>query len=169
MGLKQLEPVKETIGGYTFYIRPFPAMKAANLTGELLSMLVPLFGALVPLIDTKKENGEEDISLDDADVGAAVTAMAKAVSVDGNRLEKMIRTLLIGGHIAVETETEDGETGAEKLDIDLLNEIFCGGVQDLFLLCFAVLKINFSGFFGKFAGRSGKAKEALAEIARKII
>ena len=31
--LKQLEPKKETIGGLNFYIRPFPAMIAANLTG----------------------------------------------------------------------------------------------------------------------------------------
>lgn len=34
--LKQLEPKKETIGGLNFYIRPFPAMIAANLTGDLV-------------------------------------------------------------------------------------------------------------------------------------
>lgn len=38
--LKQLEPKKETIGGLNFYIRPFPAMVAANLTGDLASLLI---------------------------------------------------------------------------------------------------------------------------------
>ena len=40
--LKQLEPKKETIGGLNFYIRPFPAMVAANLTGDLASLLTPV-------------------------------------------------------------------------------------------------------------------------------
>ena len=37
MKLKQLEPVVETVGDYKFYITPFPALKAANMTGELAS------------------------------------------------------------------------------------------------------------------------------------
>lgn len=44
--LKQLEPKKETIGGLNFYIRPFPAMVAANLTGDLASLLTPVLAAL---------------------------------------------------------------------------------------------------------------------------
>ena len=42
MALKQMEPTKETVGGYNFYIKPFAAFKAANLTGELASVLAPL-------------------------------------------------------------------------------------------------------------------------------
>lgn len=45
--LKQLEPKKETIGGLNFYIRPFPAMIAANLTGDLASLLTPVLAALI--------------------------------------------------------------------------------------------------------------------------
>ena len=48
--LKQLEPKKETIGGLNFYIRPFPAMIAANLTGDLASLLTPVLAALMPLV-----------------------------------------------------------------------------------------------------------------------
>lgn len=57
MKLKQLEPVVETIGDYKFYITPFPALKAANMTGELASLMLPLFGALAPLV--KDGDGEK--------------------------------------------------------------------------------------------------------------
>ena len=44
--LKQLEPKKETIGGLDFYIRPFPAMIAANFKREILaSLLTPVLAA----------------------------------------------------------------------------------------------------------------------------
>lgn len=166
MRLKQLEPVEETIGDYKFYITPFPAMKAANITGELVSILVPLFGALVPLAGKSEDLG-------DVDVGQAAEAIAKSVSIDGNKLEKMIKNLLLGGHIGVEfdVEDEDGnvETEGQKLDMDILNEIFCCEIQDMFILCFYVLRLNFSGFFRKFAGQSGKAGSAVQKMVRKII
>jgi len=161
MKLKQLEPVEKTLGDYKFYIRPFPALKAANLTGELTSVLVPLFGALIPLVNDGKE-------LEDLDAGKAAEAIAKSVSLDGNKLEKLIQKLLLGGHIVVELENEEGEPEGYQLDMDLLNEIFCGEIQDMFLLCFYVIRINFSGFFGKFANQSGKVGLAVQKI-RKII
>lgn len=161
MKLKQLEPVEKIIGEYKFYIRPFPALKATNIMGELTSVLIPFFAALVPLVN-------EDTKLEDIDVGKATEALAKNVSIDGNKLEKMIQKFLLGGHIAVELENEDGESEGYKLDMDLLNEIFCGEIQNMFILCFYVIRINFSGFFGKFATQSGKVGEALQKI-RKII
>ncbi len=50
MKLKQVTPTKVPVGDMEFYIRPFPAFKAANITGELASVLTPLLGMLVPLI-----------------------------------------------------------------------------------------------------------------------
>lgn len=168
MKLKQLEPVVETIGDYKFYITPFSALKAANMTGELASLMLPLFGALAPLVKDgdgkKKGNGLMDI-----DAGEAAAAIASSVAIDGNKLEKLIQKFLLGGHITVELEDDDGEPEGCKLDTDLLNEIFCGEVQDMFILCFYVIRINFSGFFGKLAGLSGKAGKAVQKMARPII
>lgn len=171
MKLKQLEPVVETIGDYKFYITPFPALKAANMTGELASLMLPLFGALAPLVkdggNEKKENGLMDI-----DAGEAAAAIASSVAIDGNKLEKLIQKFLLGGHITVELENDDGELEGCRMDTDLLNEIFCGEVQDMFILCFYVIRINFSGFFEKLAGlsgKAGKAVEAVKKMARPII
>lgn len=67
--LKQLEPKKETIGGLNFYIRPFPAMVAANLTGDLASLLTPVLAALMPLVgNSDNESDGEDGDLMDIDV-----------------------------------------------------------------------------------------------------
>lgn len=179
MKLKQLEPVVETVGEYKFYITPFPALKAANMTGELASLMLPLFGALAPLIkdgdSEKKENSsKKENGLMDMDAGEAAAAIAASITIDGNKTEKLIQKFLLGGHITVELEDEDGDTEGYRLDEDLLNEIFCGEVQDMFILCFYVIRINFSGFFGKLAGLSGKAGKAgavlgMAKKARQII
>ena len=55
------------------------------------------------------------------------------------------------------------------LDMDLVNEIFCGEVQDMFILAFYVIRLNFNGFFKKLAGRFGKAGEALVKKTRQIL
>ena len=149
MKLKQLEPVEETIGEYKFYIRPFPALKAVNLTGELTSMLVPIFSALVPLVD-------EDTKLEDVDVGKAAEALAKSISIDGNKLEKMIQKFLLGGHIAVELENEEGESEGYKLDMGLLNEICLFYVFMSFALIFLVFSGNSPPNLGKSGRRCGR-------------
>ena len=111
----------------------------------------------------------------DIDAGKAAAAIASSVTIDGNKMEKLIQKFLLGGHITVELEDDDGEPEGCRLDMDLLNEIFCGEVQDMFILCFYVIRINFSGFFGKLAGLSGKAGKAGAALemvqkkARQII
>lgn len=174
MKLKQLEPIVETVGDYKFYITPFPALKAANMTGELASLMLPLFGALAPLVkdgdSEKKENSrKKENGLMDIDAGEAAAAIASSLTIDGNKMEKLIQKFLLGGHITVELEDEDGDTEGYRLDEDLLNEIFCGEVQDMFILCFYVIRINFSGFFGKLADLSGKAGKAgvVLEMAQK--
>lgn len=161
--MKQVETVKKKIGKTNFYIRPFGAFKAANLSGELASVLTPIFSALAPLISEKKEE-----SLMDMDVKEAASAISN-VSINGEQLEKLMKKLLLGGHIAVEVENEDGEKEGENLDEDLANELFCGEVQDMFILCFYVIQINFNGFFSRFASLSGKVKLGKVQNPRKII
>ena len=155
MKLKQMEATKVTVGGMEFYIKPFAAFKAANITGELASVLAPLLGALAPLASVK--DGE---SLMDVDSGQAAEAISHCSNLDGDKLEKMTRKLLLGGNIAVEIEDDYGKKEQKVLDNDTANEIFCGNVQDMFVLCFHVIRLNFNGFFEKLAGLSGPAKSA---------
>lgn len=159
MKLKQVTPTKVPVGDMEFYIRPFPAFKAANITGELASVLTPLLGMLVPLISEsgEKEENEEKTILD-TDAAKAAEAMANCTAIDGNRMEKLMKKLLLGGHIAVELEDENGNTEEEELTQDLADEIFCGNIQDMFVLCFHVIRLNFRGFFGKLPILSGKVK-----------
>ncbi|WP_251208320.1 phage tail assembly chaperone [Acetatifactor aquisgranensis] len=164
MALKQMEPTKETVGGYNFYIKPFAAFKAANLTGELASVLAPLLGALAPLVSDQKEG-----SLMDVDAAQAAEALSNCTNISGDKMEKLMQKLLLGGHIVVELPDEEGEFKPERLDMDIANEIFCGEVQDMFILCFHVIKLNFNGFFKKIAGLSGKAGSAIPKKPRKVI
>lgn len=164
MALKQMEPTKETVGGYNFYIKPFAAFKAANLTGELASVLAPLLGALAPLVSDQKEG-----SLMDVDAAQAAEALSNCTNISGDKMEKLMQKLLLGGHIVVELPDEEGEFKPERLDMDIANEIFCGEVQDMFILCFHVIKLNFNGFFKKIAGLSGKTGSAIPKKPRKVI
>ena len=164
MALKQMEPTKETVGGYNFYIKPFAAFKAANLTGELASVLAPLLGALAPLVSDQKEG-----SLMDVDAAQAAEALSNCTNISGDKMEKLMQKLLLGGHIVVELPDEEGEFKPERLDMDIANEIFCGEVQHMFILCFHVIKLNFNGFFKKIAGLSGKAGLAIPKKPREVI
>lgn len=162
MALKQVEPLAKTIGDSKFYITPFAAFKAANLTGELASVLAPLLGVLTPLVN--------DGSLMDVDAGKAVEAMSGCTAISGDKLERLMKKLLLGGHIAVEfVNKESGEKEGQRLDEDLTNEIFCGEIQDMFVLCFYVIQLNFNGFFKRFASLSGKAGLAEGKTLRTVL
>ena len=168
MALKQLEAHIENIDGMTFAIRPFPAFKAANLTGELASTLAPIFAALMPLLgDTDvsgigsgpnaMENAQAAAakSLEDIDVRKAASAIQNIAGLDGDRIENLMKKLLLGGHITVSYSDDEGQRIQEILDADTANEIFCGSIDAMFILCFDVIKVNFSGFFEKLARQSG--------------
>lgn len=177
--LRQLEPKKETIGELDFYIKPFPAMVAANLTGDLASLLTPVLAALMPLVGNTSDDAEDeaDGGLMDIDVNDAAASISKSMEgFSGKKVESMMKKLLISyKNVAVEMPeldedgVETGEYEQELLDMDLVNEIFCGNVQDMFILAFYVIRLNFNGFFKRLAGPSGKVGEALAKKMRKIL
>lgn len=177
--LRQLEPKKETIGEFNFYIKPFPAMVAANLTGDLASLLTPVLAALMPLVGNTSDDTEDeaDGGLMDIDVNDAAASISKSMEgFSGKKVESMMKKLLISyKNVAVEMPeldedgVETGEYEQELLDMDLVNEIFCGNVQDMFILAFYVIRLNFNGFFKKLAGPSGKVGEALAKKMRTIL
>ena len=162
MALRQMEPTMVNVSGMDFYITPFSAFKAANLTGELASVLAPLLSALAPLV------GDDEKDLMEVDANKAAAALAGCTTISGDKLEKLMEKLLLGGHIAVEVADEDGKKDASKLNRDLADELCCGEVQDMFVLCFYVIRLNFKGFFRKFASLSGKEKLAGEEAAERI-
>jgi len=161
MGLRQMEPTIERIGTKKFYITPFSAFKAANLTGELASVLAPLLGTLAPLVgesSSKGESSQKDAGLMDIDAGKAVAAMSGCGSISGDKLEVLMKRLLLGDNIVVEAPDEDGNVRHERLDRELADELFCGEVHEMFLLCFYVIRLNFNCFFKKLTALSGKGK-----------
>ena len=87
----------------------------------------------------------------------------------------MKKLLITYENVIVELPVEDedgvktGEYEQEILDMDIVNEIFCGDVQDMFILAFYVIRLNFNGFFKRLAGPSGKAGEAIAKKMRTIL
>lgn len=160
--MKQLEPREVKVGENIYYIRPLPAFKAANLTGELAALVLPLVSGLAPLI-AAVDPDKEDNGLLDIDVEDATPAVASAFAqLDGDKVEKILRHLLLSGNnISIEVPGEK----TRLLSEDLANEAFCTDVQDMFILAFEVIRTNYNGFFKKLAARFGKVVEGLEKKA----
>jgi len=160
--MKQMEVTEKTIGEYTFYIRPFPAFTAANISGELSSVLIPVLGSLVPAVqNTQDESGDIDISK--ADINDVVPSLAEAMSsLSGDKFESLMKKLLINyKNVSVSGEATNGDT--KLMTYDLANEVFCSEVQDMFILCWEVIKINFNGFFKKIRNPFGNLIDSMAK------
>lgn len=153
--MKQLEVVEKRIGENAFYIRPFPAFTAANLSGELAAILAPVLGSLAPLVGNDAENVME------MDVEKALPSIGNAFSgISGDKFERMMKKLLIDSkNVSIEGEATDSET--RLLTYDLANEVFCGDIDEMYILCFEVIKLNFGGFFKKLGVQSGSLKDML--------
>lgn len=167
MAVKQMEVTEKKIGDATFYIRPFPAFTAANISGELSALVAPMLGGILPLVNGTKvdENGVADLM--DMQIEDALPAVSAAFSsLSGDKFERLMRQLLINNkNISVcSDDATDGET--KLLTYDLANEVFCGDVQDMFILCFEVIRINFKGFFKKLGARFG-ALQKLTDLMKE--
>lgn len=159
--MKQLESREVTVGENIFYIRPLPAFKAANLSGELAALVLPLVTGLTSLIPagTTAENmGNGLFDIDVKDAGPAISAAFSSLS--GDKIEAILKHLLIAGkNISVEVPGER----VQILTEDLANEVFCEDVQDMFILAFEVIRTNYNGFFKKLGGRFGPVVGALKQ------
>lgn len=159
--MKQLESREVTVGENIFYIRPLPAFKAANLSGELAALVLPLVTGLTSLIPagTSAENmGNGLFDIDVKDAGPAISAAFSSLS--GDKIEAILKHLLIAGkNISVEVPGER----VQILTEDLANEVFCEDVQDMFILAFEVIRTNYNVFFKKLGGRFGPVVEALKQ------
>lgn len=148
--MKQHETTEKKVGENTFYIRPFPAFTAANISGELISVLAPAVAGLAPLaMGASDSDGDVDfMNLDVAAFSGAISGLS------GDKVENLLKKLLTK-HDNISVETADG---VKRLDNDLANEIFCGSAQDMFVLAVEVINVNFKGFFKKISGQFGLQK-----------
>ena len=152
--MKQHEVTQKTISGNRFYIRPFPAFKCAYISGEVFAVISPLAASLLP-VAAEAFGGNEANALD-ADIATAMPALAGGLSaVSGDKVEGILRKLLVQyRNVSVEL---DGESEAVILTEDIANEVFCGDLQDMLLLAFEVIKVNFPVIFKKLGDQFGKA------------
>jgi hypothetical protein len=132
----------KTINGNTYRIRPLPAFKCANLSGELANIALPILSALAPIISGASQNGSF-MDVDAEDLAPRLAAGFEKLS--GDRVEGLMKKLLTTyNNVSVEV---DGSGEAEPLTEDLANELFCGDITGMFVLAFEVAKSNYSGFF----------------------
>ena len=159
--MKRTEVIEKVIGENRFYIKPFAAFTAANISGDLAAIVTPMIGSLAPLLKDKEE-GSDLMSMEVEDALPAISSAFSSLS--GDKFERMMRKLLIDHqNISVEAEATDGNV--KLMDMDIANEVFCGEVQDMFILCFEVIRINFSGFFKKLGARFGSLQEVMKKAA----
>lgn len=159
--MKRLQTTEKVIGEYVFYIRPFGAFTASNISGDLAAVLTPMLGSLSAAF--KSKNGEKKIATDengkinimDVEIEDVLPAIGDALSqLSGDKFEKILMKLLIvHKNISVCGVATNGNT--VTLDRELADEVFCTDLQDMLILALEVIKINFSGFFKKLAGRFG--------------
>lgn len=157
--VKMMQPTEQKIGRNTFYIYPLPAFTAANLSTEVIGLLSPLVGGIA---EAFKDSDSKDRDLMDMDINEVAPYIAGAFSsLSADKTEELLRKLLLSGKVAVMPE---GSQEAVYLDEDTCNNIFCGSMQDMFILAFYVIKENYKDFFESFGNPSGNVKETLKQM-----
>lgn len=152
--MRQFDPISKTIGSNEYKIYPFPAFKAANLSGELIKTVAPAISVFTTMFADKTVQDIADTAVQDLDGAAISSAFA---SLDGNVVERLLKQLLITNRniVIVNNDYPDGAWLTEEI----ANETFCMNVQDMYILAYNVIKTNYSGFFKKPINRFGDAAE----------
>lgn len=165
--MKRMEVTEKRIGDNVFYIRPFAAFTAANLSGDLSTLVAPIISALAPLLEgIGLDDLEGERSIMDAEMDEILPALSDALStLSGDKIERLMRKLLVDNK---NISYEDPGTGnAAILTADAANEIFCGELQDMYVLCWEVIKLNFKGFFKKLGVQSGNLQKVFQMAASR--
>lgn len=159
INLKQLETTQYVVGDHTFYVRPFPAMKCANISADVAKVIGPAIGGLFSLVGTGANLNSAESLLASIDPKKAVAVVGNALgSLDGDEMERIIRRLLLDyNNVSLSGPYTDNKV--KPLDLDAINEVFCYNAQDIFVLCWDVINLNFKGFFGKLRLQFGDLTE----------
>lgn len=163
--MKQMNTEKVVLDGTTFYIRPFGAFVAAGMTASLGKILGPVLGSLAPIVSDYMagEDGNTK-TVESMDFGLVADGIGNALaSLDPDGLVQVLKMLLID-HRNVTYSIDGNEPSV--LDEDSANEVFCQDLSGMVNVAAAVVKINFSGFFGKLAARYGIHSEQMGAAIR---
>ena len=165
--MKQLDTVRKEIGNKVFYIRKFAAFTAANISADLTATLLPLLGGIGPAFSAAL-NGDDGANTEllNADIATVLPSITSAFSnLSGDKIESLMKRLLIDyRNVSVESDETNGQV--QILSYDLANEVFCGETQDMYVLCFEVIKVNYAGFFKKVNARFGGLIEKMKETVQ---
>jgi len=166
--MKQFEAKERILDGNTFYIRPFPAFKSANISGELFSLILPMLGSLVPMANSAMKDNADNLLDKDIDFDKMAPSIVNGMSsVSGDKVERLLKTLLVK-HKNISVELEDSDN-AVPLTEDMANEIFCSNTQDMYILAMDVIRINYSGFFGRLGSLFGEHVGAFRSLIPKKV
>ena len=95
--MRRMQTIEKVIGENTFYIRPFGAFAAANISGELAALLSPILAGIAPLfggLDTGDNGSDAEANPLDMDIEEAMPAISSALStISGDKVERMMRRL----------------------------------------------------------------------------
>jgi len=162
--MKLFEAKERALDGNTFYIRPFPAFKSANISGELFSLILPMLGSLAPM--AKNLTSGNDDNLLDIDIDEMTPSLVKGLSgLSGDKVERLLKLLLVRyKNISVEPK---GKDEAVPLTEDLANELFCGNTQDMYILAVDVIKVNYAGFFKRLGNLFGGQANGFLNLIQK--
>lgn len=161
--MKRQETTEFHIGEYTFYVRKFAAFYAANISAELTKTVAPVIGGIAPLLGGLGDQFDIE-KLDMEQAGAALqTAFSQ---LTGEEFERVISKLLINDkNVSISGPLTEGNV--RVMTKDDANEIFCGEVENMILLCVKVIELNYKGFFSKLAARFGN-RIAILEAAESM-
>lgn len=160
--LKQHEATRVNYDGVDFAIFPFPAMKAACISGDLVKFLTPVVGALVPAF---KGGADGEAAMDSLLKMSMtdITTMLKTATetLDSETIEKILGELLTdNGNVSCEYRDDKGKVVKTILTRDVADEIFVGSLDSMLLLAVDVVKVNYGDFFTRLLTQSGAGQAA---------
>lgn len=163
--LKRLESTQFDIGEYSFYVTPFPAMKSAGIAADVAKVIGPALGGIFSIVGTGG-NGKTDAEgiLSGIDPQKAVTVLGEALSsLDGDEMERIIGRLLID-YNNVNVSGPFTEFKAVRMNRDTFDEVFCCEAQNIFVLCWDVINLNYKSFFKNIALQFGNQTESTESL-----
>lgn len=130
-----IESTEKVIGDHTYTITQLPARRALRLQAKLLKLLSPCISVIIS--EAIKEAKEKGISLSDVSDKSIPSAIQYLSSgLEENTFEDLICDMLPCVRV-------DGK----ELTVQLMDVLFAGSLNQLFLLMKEVLEANFKDFF----------------------
>lgn len=163
--LKQIDPKRVTIGDVSYAIYPFPAFKAAGISGDLGKFLGPLLAGIMPFLG---DQASIDRLLND-DIVKTIPMITTALNtLDSDKVEHILMELLVNNrNISCEYRDDTGHVVQEQLTKELADDLFIGGLDNMVRLAVEVVKLNYGGFFTGLTTQSGSLVEAQSKFGSK--